>query len=104
MYVCMYVFLPYGQVGVGARGGLETAIHTLKSYITTNSSRENLCCFKVDMRHAFNECHREKFLPQLREEFPELVAGCSGVIVHQENLCSANIAFYQLLALNRETH
>ena len=42
---------------------LEAAIHTLKSYITTNSSKENLCCFKVDMRNAFNKCHREKFLP-----------------------------------------
>ena len=25
------VFLPYGQVGIGVRGGLEAAIHTLKS-------------------------------------------------------------------------
>ena len=40
------VFLPYGQVGAGVSGGLEAAIHTLKSYITTNSSRENLCCLK----------------------------------------------------------
>ena len=73
MYVCMYtVFLPYGQVGVGVSNRLEAAIHTLKSYITTNSSRENLCFFKVDMQNAFNEC--EKFLLRLRDEFPELFA------------------------------
>ena len=49
------VILPYGQFGVGVRGGLEAAIRTLKSYITTNSLRKNLCCFKIDMRIAFNE-------------------------------------------------
>ena len=68
------VFLPYGLVEGGVCGGLEAAIHTLKSYITTNSLRENLYCFKVDMRNAFNECHREEFLPRLHEEFPELFA------------------------------
>ena len=68
------VFLPYGQVGVGVRGGLEAASHTLNSYITINNSRVNLCCFKVDLWNALNECHREKFLPRLREKFPELFA------------------------------
>ena len=68
------VLLPYGQVGVDVRDGLETAIHTLKSYITTNSWRENLRCFRVDMRNAINECHCENILQRLREEFPELFA------------------------------
>ena len=49
------VFLPYGQVGLGVRGGLEAASHTLKFYITTNSSREIYAISKVDMWNAFNE-------------------------------------------------
>ena len=51
------VFLHYRQVGVGVSGGLETAIHNLKSYIATNNRRKDLCCFKVNMWNAFNECH-----------------------------------------------
>ena len=67
-------FLPYGQVGVGIRGGLEAAVHTIRSYIDANSDREELCCFKLDMQNAFNECNRNSFLERLRKDFPELVA------------------------------
>ncbi|XP_062519145.1 uncharacterized protein LOC134194239 [Corticium candelabrum] len=68
------VFLPYGQVGVGIRGGLEASVHSLRSYIEENSARHDLCCFKLDMKNAFNECHRNSFLKRLGSEFPELVA------------------------------
>ena len=46
------IFLPYDQVGVGVRGGMEAAIHIKRSYIAANSDREDFCCVKVDFRNA----------------------------------------------------
>jgi len=66
------LFLPYGQVGVGVRGGLEAAVHSLRSFITAHGHKEDLCCLKLDMRNAFNECSRSAFLHRAREELPEL--------------------------------
>ena len=56
------IFLPYGQVGVGVKGGLEAAVHGLRKLIVDNSQNDELCCAKVDMRNAFNECRRSSFL------------------------------------------
>ena len=69
MYVCMYavksklpdIFLPYGQVGVGVRGGLEAAVHFLSSFIDIYGDDSTFCCLKVDMSNAFNNCHRTLF-------------------------------------------
>ena len=68
------VFLPYGQVGVGVRGGMEASVHTVRSFIAANSDKADLFCFKLDMRNACNECYRNQFLQRLRCEFPELFA------------------------------
>ena len=68
------IFLSYGQVGVDVRGGMEAAIHTMRSYIAANSDREDFYCVKVDFRNAFNECHRVHFLTRLKRELPELSA------------------------------
>ena len=66
------VFVPYGQVGVGLKGGLEAAIHSMLSFIDATSAREDFCC--IDMTNAFNECSRSAFLECLRREFPQLFA------------------------------
>ena len=66
------IFLPYGQIGVGVPGGLDAAVHALSSYITTHGSDPNLCCLKIDMSNAFNECHRSSFLRRLQCDFPSL--------------------------------
>ena len=68
------VFVPYGQVGVGLRGGLEAAIHSMRSFIDATFAREDFCCLKIDMTNAFNECSRLAFLERLRREFPQLFA------------------------------
>ena len=68
------IFLPYGQVGVGIRGGLEAAVHTLRSFVATHGADQNLCCLKLDMRNAFNECSRSSLLHRTRKELPELFA------------------------------
>ena len=68
------VFLPTGQVGVGIRSGMESAIHTTQSFLDANWDKEDFCCLKIDMTNAFNECSRPAFLSRLRREFPELFA------------------------------
>ena len=66
------LLLPCGQVGVGIRRGLEVAVHTVKSFIDTHSAEENLCCLKVDITNAFNECNRNAFLHRLHKDLPDL--------------------------------
>ena len=65
-------FLPYNQVGVGIRGGLEAAIHSVNKFIMLHDSEEDLCCLKTDLKNAFNECYCIPFLTRLGKEFPEL--------------------------------
>ena len=66
------LFLPAGQVGVGVPGGLEAAIHSLRACITDNGAEEDLCCLKLDMQNAFNECSREVLLRQTRQHMSKL--------------------------------
>ena len=66
------IFLPYGQIGVRVPEGLDAAVHALSSYITTHGSDPSLCCLKIDMSNAFNECHRSSFLRRLHCDFPSL--------------------------------
>jgi len=73
------VFLPSGQLGVGISGGLEAAIHGVRSYLCSNERNTDLCLLKVDMANAFNECSRPVFLEQVRTLFPDIyrwVAWC----------------------------
>ena len=67
-------FLPFGQVGVGVSGGLEAAVHSLRTILSTVGSNPDLCCLKVDMSHAFNECSCSSFLSRCKLVFPELFA------------------------------
>ena len=66
------IFLSYGQVGVGIPGGLEAAVHFLSSFIDTYGDSPTLCCLKLDMANAFNNCRRIPFLQRLHRDLPEL--------------------------------
>ena len=68
------IFLSFGQVGVWIPGGLEAAIHSLRTIISSVGSHSGLCCLKVDMSNAFNECSRHSFLSRCnyKSVFPEL--------------------------------
>ena len=68
------IFLQYGQVGVGISGGLKTATHSLSSFIDSHGSDPTLCCLKLDMSNAFNNCQHECFLQSLHQELPGLYA------------------------------
>ena len=69
-----YLFLPYGQVGVGIYCGLEAAVHSLRTFMVDHGEDEALCCVKVDMSNAFNECSRTSFLDRVRQDLHELYA------------------------------
>jgi len=69
-----HIFLPYGQVGVGISGGLESAIHTTRHFVSCHGSNSSLGLLKVDMKNAFNECDRSAFFIRVSEDFPEISA------------------------------
>ena len=56
------LLLPFGQVGVGISGRLEASVHSLRTILSTLGSDSSLCCLKLDMTNAFNECSRTSFL------------------------------------------
>ena len=66
--------MPYGRVGVGLKGDLEAAIHSMRSFIDATSVREDICCLKIDMTNAFNCCCRSAFLERLPRNLPKLFA------------------------------
>ena len=59
------LLLPFGQVGVGISGGLEAYVHSLRTILSTLGSDSSLCCLKLDMTNAFNECSRISFFVSL---------------------------------------
>jgi len=69
-----HIFLPYGQVGVGIPGGLESAIHITRHFVSCHGSDSSLALLKVDMKNAFNECDRSAFFIRVSEDFPEISA------------------------------
>ena len=68
------LLLPFGQVGVGIPGGLEAAIHSMRSILSMYGSDSSLCCLKLDLTNAFNECCRATFLSRCHSDLPELYA------------------------------
>ena len=68
------LLLPFGQVGVGISGGLEASVHSLRTILSTLGSDSSLCCLKLDMTNAFNECSRTSFLSRCHSDLPELFA------------------------------
>ena len=68
------VFLPYGQVGVGIPGGLETAIHVTHRFITQHASDSSLGLLKIDMKNAFNECSHSAFFNRVVDDFPAWIS------------------------------
>ena len=65
-------FTPYGQLGVGIKGGLEAAIHSTRFLIDRHQNSPDMCLLKLDFRNAFNEVCRRTILNQVQAQFPEL--------------------------------
>ena len=60
------ILLPYGQVGVGVKVGLEAAIHATRCCLHHYGSNPDICLLKLDMRNAFNECDYSVFLEKVK--------------------------------------
>ena len=57
---------------MGSQGGLEVAIHSVDQFVKLHGDKEDLCCFKFDVKNACNECRRTPFLARQNRVFPEL--------------------------------
>ena len=77
------ILLPYGQIG-----GLEAAVHTMRSFMSSHCLDEDLCC---DISNAFNECDecdRVTFVQRVSKDIPDLFA-CAQWSYH----CSCELRF-----------
>lgn len=66
------MLLSHNQLGVGAKGGLETAIHSTRFVIDQLKDNPDMCLLKIDFSNAFNECSRTSFLSKVNDLFPEI--------------------------------
>ena len=97
-------FLPFGQVGVGVSGGLEAAVHSLRTTLSTVGSNPDLCCLKVDMSNVFNECSRSSFLSRcISLFFLSFLLGFNGAIVVRGSCALDFIAFCPPLVFSTVT-
>ena len=58
------------QVGVGTRGGTETAVHTLASALADDPEA---VVISVDMANAFNNIHRAEMFAAVQQSAPALL-------------------------------
>ncbi|KAJ0181588.1 hypothetical protein K1T71_002310 [Dendrolimus kikuchii] len=85
---CSSYFTPI-QLGFGTKGGCEAAVHSLRSFATTDSCEVIL---KVDVKNAFNSVNRCTLLSEVKKHFPKIykfVHQCyneNSYLVYQNNL------------------
>ena len=61
------------QVGVGTRGGCESAVHALRQYATATACPDSPCIIvKCDIKNAFNSVHRTTVLDAVFSRCPEI--------------------------------
>ena len=67
------------QLGVGIKGGCETAVHSLRQYVCSNRQQDqHHVVLKVDVKNAFNSVNREAIFKEVQARCPEIYQ-----IVHQ---------------------
>ena len=62
------------QLGAGAKGGCEAAVHATRQF--TMSIPNNHVLVKLDFKNAFNSVHRDTILEMVAKEIPELYPYC----------------------------
>jgi len=70
-----HIFLPYGQVGFGIPGGLESAIHITCHFVFCHGSDSSLAWLKVDMKMPLKNVVALPFLFMFQRIFQRLVLG-----------------------------
>jgi len=67
---CEDLFWPH-QVGVGTPLGAEMAIHSVRKFLTSSSTKDYVL-LKTDFSNAFNTLRRDKALTEIRDKVPEI--------------------------------
>ncbi len=62
------------QVGVGARGGCEAAVHAVRRYIP--SMKDDSILVKLDFQNAFNSVRRDVMLRAVADQVPGIYKFC----------------------------
>ena len=62
------------QLGAGASGGCEAAVHATRQF--TMSMPNNRVLVKLDFKNAYNSVHRDTILEMVAKEIPELYPYC----------------------------
>ena len=60
------------QIGVATPLGCEVGSHTVRQWWQRNQGDPDKCIFLADFTNAFNMCHREVFLKEVRKHLPYL--------------------------------
>ena len=67
---CESLFRPH-QMGVGTPKGAEAAVHAIRAFVTSHTSR-NKVLLKIDFKNAFNQVRRDVILNQVKINTPEI--------------------------------
>ena len=87
------LFLPWGQIGVRVRGGLEAAVHSFCYHLNCNKDNPDMCAIKIDMYNAFNEVQRVHFLHRIESYFPGIFSLVKWCYQYPSNLQLGSLAF-----------
>jgi hypothetical protein len=60
------------QLGVGVRGGVEIAVHLVRSVVEAHDGDASSALRALDFTNAFKEVSRQKILDIVQEKYPEL--------------------------------
>ena len=67
---CEELFFP-NQLGVGTPKGVESAVHTVRSYVQNENTRDKVL-LKIDFKNAFNQISRKYVLKKVKNVVPEI--------------------------------
>ena len=72
------------QLGVGVKGGVETAIHGVRVFVESpHIPSEQKYIYKSDFTNAFNLIDRSQAFAQFGQNFPEISAYMSQCMLHR---------------------
>ena len=81
-------------MSVGISGGLEASVHSLHTILSMLGCDSSLCCLKLDINNAFNECSRTSFCLVVILIYLSFSLGFSGAIAVPESFILGLTSFY----------
>ena len=93
------VFIPTGHIAVGAKGGLEAAIHALSKCIKLHGNNKDLCCSKLILPMSLRNAVDLPSYNNYMLSFQRSSHGVNGLIIVKGNYALANLQSRHLRAL-----